>query len=155
MMWHRHDTLNNITRHFFTTHSVFIIMMVNLTMYFVSLLELFSITIDPKYDVKYGESVTLKCNISCNPKPTTIQWKKNGEILSRTTNTKYTGGSLEAPSLTIVDVDIQDAGLYVCTIQKDDLQSSDSTQLIVECGKIKKNVFLTIFIKRYYRIIHS
>ncbi|XP_052102925.1 hemicentin-1-like [Mytilus californianus] len=62
-------------------------------------------------------SHTIECNISGKPSPFTIQWtkKKHGEeIAIMPLLEKYSGGTVEYPSLTIKCFMIDDEGIYVC-----------------------------------------
>uniref|UniRef100_A0AAG5DSB7 Echinoid n=1 Tax=Anopheles atroparvus TaxID=41427 RepID=A0AAG5DSB7_ANOAO len=50
------------------------------------------------------ETVTIKCNVTANPPPVTIEWLKEGDIDFRRTG----------DTLTLRDVRAEDAGTYIC-----------------------------------------
>ncbi|KAK3098016.1 hypothetical protein FSP39_015356 [Pinctada imbricata] len=63
---------------------------------------------------KIGEDVTINCAWSGEPNATTIQWKRNDSVLDIGDNTKYSGGTVTVPSLTIKSVALSDTGSYQC-----------------------------------------
>ncbi|XP_071138610.1 palladin-like [Mytilus edulis] len=76
------------------------------------------------YKVLYGGTVTLKCEIEGIPVPFKIQWfKQEGHspinVTSENTykyNHNYNNGSeISTASLTILNTDHNDAGVYICT----------------------------------------
>ena len=56
-----------------------------------------------------GRNVTIMCNVTANPKPGGIIWKKSDGILSSARTFVREG------NITILNVSIQDNGSYVCT----------------------------------------
>ena len=56
-----------------------------------------------------GRNITVICNVTVNPKPDRIIWKKSDGILSSATTIVSEG------NLTILNVTTQDNGSYVCT----------------------------------------
>ncbi|KAK2178132.1 hypothetical protein NP493_561g01052 [Ridgeia piscesae] len=57
--------------------------------------------------------VTITCQSQeARPAVTSVMWKKGQEVISVTTDNKYTGGTVQAPSLTIGSVFKTDAGEY-------------------------------------------
>ncbi|KAK2178126.1 hypothetical protein NP493_561g01055, partial [Ridgeia piscesae] len=50
------------------------------------------------------------------PPVTSVTWKKGQEVFSVTTDSKYTGGTVKTPSLTIGSVLKTDAGEYTCQL---------------------------------------
>lgn len=61
--------------------------------------------------------VTIYCSANVtqdSPALTAIHWLLNGANLSFTDNTKYSGGNLNIPSLTINNIGPKDAGVYHC-----------------------------------------
>ncbi|VDI13507.1 obscurin-RhoGEF [Mytilus galloprovincialis] len=63
------------------------------------------------YNTEVTKKVTLAVNIKGNP--TEIRWYKNNELLITTSN-KYSGGTIFVPGLTIKNISVSDAGIYVC-----------------------------------------
>ena len=56
-----------------------------------------------------GRNVTIMCNVTANPKPGGIIWKKSDGILSSARTFVREG------NITILNVTTQDNGSYVCT----------------------------------------
>lgn len=70
-----------------------------------------------KYDVEYGEEVTLQCFVNSRVTLQNVYWEKysNGLIKTIYQRDKGTRGvSLSNPSLTIVKVTLADIGEYIC-----------------------------------------
>jgi hypothetical protein len=71
------------------------------------------------YSVTVGGFVTLQCTVSGNPSVTTVQWTRvlNGQSQNVVTggNTRYSGGSVNSPSLGISNVVNSDEGYYRCS----------------------------------------
>ena len=71
------------------------------------------------YSTNIGNTITIDCVISANPQHSTVYWTKqtpngNTATLNPSTSTKYDGGTLISPSLTINNVDLADEGNYFC-----------------------------------------
>ena len=72
-----------------------------------------------QYSANYGQSVTLVCSVSGTPAATSVYWQKvkNGQTTTINTNSnsnKYSGVTLQNPSLTISNVDNSDEATYTC-----------------------------------------
>lgn len=60
---------------------------------------------------------TLACSVSGKPPPQKMSWIKrlNGvDTAINQTGKKYSGGTIDCPSLTIKDFDMPDEGAYIC-----------------------------------------
>ncbi|XP_043191774.1 leucine-rich repeat-containing protein 24-like [Amphibalanus amphitrite] len=77
---------------------------------------------EPHVVAEVGQNVTLRCQISGNPAPTT-NWVMSGRIISNNTRIPFTGqsyviheqGTVDRwTSLTVTNVNTQDAGQYLC-----------------------------------------
>ena len=88
------------------------------------------VTPDP---VEEGQSVTIKCQSQARPAVTSVMWKKGQEVISVTTNSKYSGGTVQTPSLTIGSVLKTDAGEYTCQLGSDVGHGTGSVTLEVWC----------------------
>jgi hypothetical protein len=70
------------------------------------------------YIVGYGDRVTIGCTVSSNPAHTSVYWQRirNGvtQTITLSSNIKYSGSSVTTPSLTILNVDDNDEGDYIC-----------------------------------------
>ncbi|KAK2176758.1 hypothetical protein NP493_641g01008 [Ridgeia piscesae] len=78
-----------------------------------------------------GQSVTIKCQSQARPAVTSVMWKKGQEVISVTTDSKYSGGTVQTPSLTIGSVLKTDAGEYTCQLGNDVGHGIASVTLIV------------------------
>ena len=71
------------------------------------------------YSTNIGSSVTLECTVTSNPTHTNVYWQRtiNGQTTQITTGTntnKYSGSTVNTPSLTINTVAQSDTGSYRC-----------------------------------------
>ena len=77
------------------------------------------VILHPPYKVYYGQTVTIHCQITATPPTDRINWYKtiNGTTTTvNTANSKYAGGSVAIPSLTITNANIKDdEGRYICS----------------------------------------
>jgi hypothetical protein len=77
------------------------------------------VILHPPYKVYYGQTVTIHCQVTATPPTDRINWYKtiNGTTTTvNTANSKYAGGSVAIPSLTITNANINDdEGRYICS----------------------------------------
>ncbi|XP_052674345.1 hemicentin-1-like isoform X2 [Crassostrea angulata] len=75
------------------------------------------------YSVTYGGTVTLGCVVNSNPFQNRVEWQRIANGVSTTLNVtaepRYSGGSINTPSLTITGAVSGDAGVYVCSATND------------------------------------
>ncbi|XP_048778626.2 hemicentin-1-like isoform X2 [Ostrea edulis] len=71
------------------------------------------------YSVSYGGSVTLRCDVTANPFQNRIEWQRIANGVSTTINVtaeqRYSGSTINTPSLTITGAISSDGGVYVCS----------------------------------------
>ena len=72
------------------------------------------------YSVIFGDSVTLVCQVTASPSITQVTWQREvkGQIINITNGTdkdKYSGSTVDIPSLTIKSADLLDEANYTCT----------------------------------------
>lgn len=71
------------------------------------------------YSVQTSDSVTMTCVISANPSATSVTWytvaSAGLETIVVGSSSKYSGGSVTTPSLTISNTVDSDRGTYRCT----------------------------------------
>jgi hypothetical protein len=70
-----------------------------------------------QYSVTVGNSITLTCTVTSNPTHTSVKWVRvlnnvNTDIAIN--NNKYSGSTVNTPSLTISSADNSDGGYYTC-----------------------------------------
>ena len=72
------------------------------------------------YSVTLGNSITLECVVTATPTHTSVQWQRivNGQTTNinlGTGNNKYSGSTVNTPSLTISASENSDEGYYTCS----------------------------------------
>jgi hypothetical protein len=72
------------------------------------------------YSVLLGSSVTLVCTVTSNPQHTSVTWQRTSNGITTTinvgnNNNKYSGSTVNVPSLTIFSSAESDEGTYVCS----------------------------------------
>ena len=89
------------------------------------------VTPDP---VVENTPVTITCQSQgARPAVTSVTWKKGQEVINVTTDVKYSGGTVQTPSLTIGSVLKTDAGEYTCQLDNDVGHGTASVTLEVWC----------------------
>lgn len=66
-----------------------------------------------------GEPVTLACDYNSSPAPTSIGWQRVMNAQSSNINvldSRYGGGTIVTPYLTIHTTRLSDAGIYTCSV---------------------------------------
>ena len=106
----------------------------------------------PSYSAILGtNSVTITCFISGNPSATSVSWNKNlngvqTDLDIANSNGKYQGGSVNNPSLTILNVAQSDEANYVCSATNLVGTSSSQTAFLDVTGSkysiYKKKIYL-------------
>ncbi|XP_063424603.1 hemicentin-1-like isoform X2 [Mytilus trossulus] len=66
------------------------------------------------YDPSTGQTIELTCVVTSGT-ATGISWYRNNQLLVLAFNNRYSGGSPQSPSLSISNVQLSDAGNYVCS----------------------------------------
>ncbi|XP_033758139.1 hemicentin-1-like [Pecten maximus] len=69
------------------------------------------------YSITTGSSITLGCSVSGNPSVTSVYWQRNtgsGAQSITIDNVKFSGSSVNSPSLTMNSANSADAGSYTC-----------------------------------------
>jgi hypothetical protein len=102
--------------HFYLINSIF----------FLLLLDIPSVQIlQPQYSVNFGDSVTLECvvNFGLN---------------------KYSGSTVNTPSLTVNSAEISDEGNYICTATNSIGTGQSSQTFLDVVGSMYTNIFNTL-----------
>ncbi|XP_052092440.1 cell adhesion molecule DSCAML1-like [Mytilus californianus] len=60
-----------------------------------------------------GETISLTCIITSGT-ATQVRWYKNNKLVIMAANLRFSGGNANTPSLTITQVQLTDAGSYIC-----------------------------------------
>lgn len=69
------------------------------------------------YSVNIANSVTLQCTVTANPSATTVMWQRivnNNAVNVDLTNPRYSGSTIQSPSLVISNIAGTDEGFYIC-----------------------------------------
>ena len=81
-----------------------------------------------------GQSVTITCrSLGARPAVNNVTWKKGEDVIKVNTDTKYTGGTVQNPTLTIKLTTRTDGGNYTCQLSNDVGQGSSTVNLQVWC----------------------
>lgn len=97
------------------------------------------------YSVNLGGAVELVCIVSADPPISSITWTRTVNGVTSTLNigslTRFTGGTVSNPSLTILNAQTSDEGTYVCSAQNSaGTGQSGSTTLSIVGSKYLKQV---------------
>lgn len=72
-------------------------------------------------------SISLQVNYTSGPEMKSVSWEKGSSFYSFlyvsmniTTNSRFTGGTIDSPSLEIIDLKLEDSGYYRCRVTNDD-----------------------------------
>ena len=104
----------------------------------------------PSYSIEYGNPITIECTVTANPLHTIVIWQKivNGQptTINQGNSGRYTGGTVNTPSLTIQSAVTSDTGVYRClaTNAVGTGQSQDTTLTITGglCSILSVVIFL-------------
>ena len=80
-----------------------------------------------------GQSVTIECQSEARPAVTSVKWKKGQDVIQVTGDNRFSGGSVQTPSLTIDPVVRTDVGEYTCWMSNGVGDSSKYVGLQVWC----------------------
>ena len=98
------------------------------------------------YSVLFGGTIDLGCQVKANPSATNVYWQKllNGVLITVDMSTnnfnKYSGSTVQSPSLTIISTTESDQGNYICSaINSAGTSSSSQTFLDVVGSMLRYN----------------
>ncbi|XP_069133471.1 serine-rich adhesin for platelets-like isoform X3 [Argopecten irradians] len=69
------------------------------------------------YITNTGSTISLECTVSANPAHSTVFWQRNigtGTESINIDDVKYSGSTVNSPSLTVINADTSDTGTYTC-----------------------------------------
>ena len=91
--------------------------------------------------VKEGSKVTFQCNATGNPSPT-LSWTKDDNLINQSSNNIVL--SEDSQTLTINNVQRNDAGIYLCNATNNVNSVSASAHLNVQC---KYKIVISVHIR--------
>ncbi|XP_063399781.1 hemicentin-2-like [Mytilus trossulus] len=62
-----------------------------------------------------GDNIQLECNHASYPESSLVFWNRDGEKIN-VSDSKYNGGTINEPSLTIINTEQKDSGIYMCAV---------------------------------------
>lgn len=91
----------------------------------------------------YGKSVTLGCVVTANPVHSKVYWQKikNNQVTTIdaaaiANNARYSGSTTGSPSLTISNVNLDDAASYICFAENSvGVGQSSQTRVVISGSK--------------------
>ena len=113
---------------------VHLLLQVSTTLCCIHVVDKPTVSVVTPEPVVEGQSVTITCRtLGARPAVTSVTWKKGQEVITVTSDSKYSGGTVQTPSLTIGSVLKTDAGEYTCRLGNDVGQGTGSVTLEVWC----------------------
>lgn len=96
------------------------------------------------YTVAYGSQIRLQCVVNSIPPATSVDWLKTYQGVTSTINLsqfKYSGGTINDPSLRIFNAELSDEATYVCTATNivGTAASQEMTLSVVVCKYVVTN----------------
>ncbi|KAI0212429.1 hypothetical protein LSAT2_002670 [Lamellibrachia satsuma] len=99
-----------------------------------------TMSVETPSPVVEGRPVTITCQSQgARPAVTSVTWKKGQDVVTVTTD-KYTGGTVQNPSLTITRATRTDAGQYTCQLNNVIGQHSKTVTLQVWYGRPRDDI---------------
>lgn len=87
-----------------------------------------------KYSPPLASKVTLQCTITSGT-AATLEWHFNNSPINVGDNSKYDGGNINNPSLTINSVKQNDLGYYMCVAINEIITVNTDTIALLPMGK--------------------
>lgn len=106
-----------------------------------------------------GNSTTITCRVTGNYTAVFWEHQYNGPIskINTTGSTKYSGGTISTPSLTIHNFSVSDIGSYRCSGKNSVGTAHSPTMAFVDIPKCKttKKVVSSIHVSKTFKISHQ
>ncbi|XP_052093026.1 titin-like isoform X12 [Mytilus californianus] len=96
------------------------------------------------YDPTTGQTIELTCRVTSGT-ATGISWYKNNQLVVLAFNNRYSGGSAQSPSLTISNVQLSDAGNYICSATDGSVTRNTSTITVSPKAPLAVNAPKTLY----------
>lgn len=86
-------------------------------------------------NIRANDTVTLQCVVTGGNR---VAWRRNNQIIDTTSDVRYSGGTVNTPSLTISNVTRYHSGNYTCETSYDlvKVTSKKTIQLFVKGNKV-------------------
>ena len=118
--------------------SVFVSLSTIIVLSYVTIVDKPTVSIMTPSPAVEGQPVTIACSsLGSRPAVTRVTWKKGQQVMRVTTDTKYTGGTVQTPSLTIKRATRTDAGQYKCQLINEVGQDTGTVTLQVWCKYLR------------------
>ncbi|XP_035828095.1 hemicentin-1 [Aplysia californica] len=96
------------------------------------------ISVDPSVTANQGDAqLVIRCDVTMFPPASSLLWFKNNQQLDVTSDpSKYSGGTLATPTLTVLNPDRTDSGTYRCRASNgDDTVTSPDVTVSIQCKR--------------------
>lgn len=132
--------------------SIFVSLQTMIILSYVTIVDKPTVSITTPSPAVEGQPVTIACrSLGSRPALTSVTWKKDQHVVRVTTETKYTGGTVQTSSLTIKNSTRTDAGQYKCQLSNDVGQNTGTVILQVWC----KYLSLSMYFVRHNLLTHT
>lgn len=102
-----------------------------------------------QYNPTTGETISLTCVITSGT-ATQVRWYKNNKLVIMAANLRLSGGNANTPSLTITQVQLTDAGSYICEATDGSATRNTTTITVSPKGSIQflcnVDVWISLFL---------
>ena len=104
-----------------------------------------TVVLPETHQVNVGSNNILDCTVNGVPEVTAVYWTKEGVVININDNSRYTGSSVNEPSLTITNAKSKDIGIYSCCAVNSYNNQATSCKSTMLQGNHKTKFFFLIF----------
>lgn len=114
---------------------------------------------DESYIANVGEKVCLICKLDSKPQVIDLTWWFNDEVISSTNDehgdSRFQGGTIECPDLTITNITYTDKGSYTCCA-RNIIGTCTSSPIVLSVEGVYKLIIIIIKLQqRFIRVCEN
>lgn len=102
-----------------------------------------------QYNPTTGETISLTCVITSGT-ATQVRWYKNNKLVIMAANLRLSGGNANTPSLIITQVQLTDAGSYICEATDGSATRNTTTITVSPKGSIQFLYNVDVWISLFF-----